>query len=91
MLQLDDIFLFVGQCGSCPRVADSNHSFQDMRWTLMDHFGDNDDDMLIAVSRVYILVSSPRFWVMDNHLGPYSEAPDRPDGQEHAAQAVGGQ
>ena len=38
VLQLDDIFLFVGQCGSCPRVAYSNDSFQDMRSKLMDQF-----------------------------------------------------
>ena len=40
---MDDIFLFVGQCGSCPRVAYSNDSFQDMRRALMDHFGRYDD------------------------------------------------
>ena len=28
---------------------------------------------------------------MGNHLGPFPEASDWPEGQEHAAQAVGGQ
>ena len=43
------------------------------------------------VSRSFILVSSPRFWVMGNHLAPFPEASDWPEGQEHAVQAVGGQ
>ena len=28
---------------------------------------------------------------MGNYLGPFSEAPDGPEGQEHPVQAVGGQ
>ena len=28
---------------------------------------------------------------MGNHLGPFSEAPDGPEGQEQPVQAVGGQ
>ena len=33
----------------------------------------------------------PRFLGMGNHLGPFSEAPDGPQGQEQPVQAVGGQ
>ena len=40
-----------------------------------------------TVSSSFILVSSPRFWVMGNNLGPF---PEWHEGQEHAAQAVGG-
>ena len=31
------------------------------------------------------------FWCMGNHLGPFSEASDRPEGQELGGRAVGGQ
>ena len=31
------------------------------------------------------------FWAMGNHLGPYSGASDRPEGQEQGGGAVGGQ
>ena len=31
------------------------------------------------------------FWGMGNHLGPFPEASDRPEGQEQAALAVGSQ
>ena len=31
------------------------------------------------------------FWGMRNHLGPFSEASDRPEGQELGGRAVGGQ
>ena len=34
---------------------------------------------------------NPRFLGMGNHLGPFSEAPDGPQGQEQPVQAVGGQ
>ena len=37
-----------------------------------------------------VLVSSPRFLSMGNHLGPFSEASDRPDGQTLGGVAVGG-
>ena len=38
-----------------------------------------------------VLVSNPRFLGMGNHLGPFSEASDRPEGQELGGRAVGGQ
>ena len=38
-----------------------------------------------------VLVSNPRFLSMGNHLGPFSEASDRPEGQELGGGAVGGQ
>ena len=38
-----------------------------------------------------VLVSSPRFLSMGNHLGPFSEASDRPEGQGLGGEAVGGQ
>ena len=38
-----------------------------------------------------VLVSNPRFLSMGNHLGPFSEAPDRTEGQELGGGAVGGQ
>ena len=38
-----------------------------------------------------VLVSSPRFLSMGNHLGPFSEASDRTEGQELGGGAVGGQ
>ena len=38
-----------------------------------------------------VLVSNPRFLGMGNHLGPFSEASDRPEGQELGGWAVGGQ
>ena len=42
-------------------------------------------------ARHLILVSNPRFLGMANHLGPFSGASDRPEGQELGARAVGGQ
>ena len=38
-----------------------------------------------------VLVRKPMFWAMGNHLGPFSEAPDRTEGQELVEGAVGGQ
>ena len=38
-----------------------------------------------------VLVAKPMFWGMENHLGSFSEASDRPEGQELGAGAVGGQ
>ena len=38
-----------------------------------------------------VLISNNRFLGMGNHLGPFSEAPDRPEGQELGGGAVGGQ
>ena len=38
-----------------------------------------------------VLVSNPRFLSMGIHLGPFSEAPDRPEGQELGGGAVRGQ
>ena len=38
-----------------------------------------------------VLVTKPLFWGMVNHLGPFSEASDQPEGQELAGGAVGGQ
>ena len=37
-----------------------------------------------------VLVTKPMFWDMGNHLRPFSEAPDRPEGQELDGGAVGG-
>ena len=42
-------------------------------------------------ARDFILVSIPRFLGMGNQLGPFSEASDRPEGQELGGGAVGGQ
>ena len=41
-------------------------------------------------ARHLILVSNPRFLSMANHLGPFSGASDRPEGQELGGGAVGG-
>ena len=38
-----------------------------------------------------VLVSKPMFSVMWNHFEPFSEASDRPEGQEQSGWAVGGQ
>ena len=38
-----------------------------------------------------VLVAKPMFWGMGNHLGPFTEALDRPEGQELGGGAVGGQ
>ena len=38
-----------------------------------------------------VLVSKPMLCGMGNHLGPFSEASYRPEGQELGAGAVGGQ
>ena len=37
------------------------------------------------------LVSKTMFWGVGNHLGLFSEASDRPEGQELGGGAVGGQ
>ena len=37
------------------------------------------------------LVSKPMFWGIGNPFGPFSEASDRPDGQELGGEAVGRQ
>ena len=42
-------------------------------------------------ARHLILVSNPRFLGMANHLGPFSGASDRPEGQELGGRAVAGQ
>ena len=42
-------------------------------------------------ARDMVLVSKPTFYCLGNHLGPFSEASDRPKGQEQAGGAVGGQ
>ena len=42
-------------------------------------------------ARDMVLVAKPMFWGMGNHSGPFSEASDRPEGQELGGQAVGGQ
>ena len=36
-----------------------------------------------------VLVAKPMFWGIRNHLGPFSEASDRPEGQELGGGAVG--
>ena len=42
-------------------------------------------------ARDMVLVAKPMFWGMENHLGPFSEASDQPEGQELGGGAVGGQ
>ena len=42
-------------------------------------------------ARDMVLVTKPLFWGMVNHLGPFSEASDQPEGQELGGGAVGGQ
>ena len=41
--------------------------------------------------RDMVLVTKPMFCDMGNHLTPFSEAPDRPEGQELGVGDVGGQ
>ena len=41
--------------------------------------------------RDMVLISDNRFLGMGNHLGPFSEASDQPEGQELGGKAVGGQ
>ena len=41
--------------------------------------------------RDMVLISNNRFLGMGNHLGPFSEASDHPEGQELGGGAVGGQ
>ena len=36
-----------------------------------------------------VLVAKPMFWCMRNHFGPFSEASNRPEGQELGGEAVG--
>ena len=38
-----------------------------------------------------VLVAKPMFWGMGNHLGPFTEASNRPNSQELGVGAVGGQ
>ena len=38
-----------------------------------------------------VLVTKPMFYGMGNHLGPFSEAVDQPEGQEVSGEAVGSQ
>ena len=38
-----------------------------------------------------VLVATPMFWGMGNHLGPFSEGSDRSEGQELCAWAAEGQ
>ena len=38
-----------------------------------------------------VLVATPMFWGMGNHLGPFTEGSDRSEGQELCAWAAGGQ
>ena len=42
-------------------------------------------------ARDMVLMSKPTFCGMGNHLGPFSEASDRPEGQELGGEALGGQ
>ena len=38
-----------------------------------------------------VQVAKPMSWGMGNQLGPFSDASDRPEGQELGGRAVGGQ
>ena len=40
-------------------------------------------------ARDIVLVSKPMIYGMGNHLGPFSEASNRPEGQELGGEAVG--
>ena len=42
-------------------------------------------------ARDLILMATPRFLGMANHLGPFPEASDGPEGQEQPVWAIGGQ
>ena len=42
-------------------------------------------------ARDMVLVSKPKFCGMVNHLGPFPEASNQPEGQELGQEAVGGQ
>ena len=42
-------------------------------------------------ARDMVLVAKSMFWGMGNHMGPFSEASDRPEVQELGGGAVGGQ
>ena len=46
---------------------------------------------ILKRSRDMVLVSSPRFFGLGNHLEPFSEASDWPEGQGLGGGAVGGQ
>ena len=37
-----------------------------------------------------VLLAKPMFYGMGNHLGPFSEASDQPEGQELGGELVGG-
>ena len=37
-----------------------------------------------------VLVAKPMFWAIGNHLGPFLETSDRPEGKELGGEAVGG-
>ena len=43
------------------------------------------------LAREMVLVAKPMFWGMGNHLGPFTEASNRPNSQELGGGAVGGQ
>ena len=38
-----------------------------------------------------VLLAKPMFYGIGNHLGPFSEASDQPEGQELGGEAVGSQ
>ena len=38
-----------------------------------------------------VLLAKPMFYGMGNHLGPFSEASDQPEGQKLGGEAVGSQ
>ena len=38
-----------------------------------------------------VLVANPMFWAIGHPLGSFSEASDRPEGQELGGEALGGQ
>ena len=39
-------------------------------------------------AKYLVPVTKPMFWGMENHLGPFSEASDQPEGQELGARDV---
>ena len=42
-------------------------------------------------ARDMVLLAKPMFYGMGNHLGPFSEGSDQPEGQELGGEAVGSQ
>ena len=57
----------------------------------MKHFKEWNSISASEHARDMVLVAKPMFSGIGNHLGPFSEASDQPEGQEVGGEAVGGQ